>query len=86
MFPFNISDQIKAAVATGTILVSLAGGYVGMQKDIHAVDSKIDETMQVNEKQDTTIQTDHETVARVDERTRIMMEQLARIEKNTAPR
>ena len=79
-----LMDNVKEIIAAGTVVVTLAAGYTGMQKDIHVVRQDVAEQAQVNDAQTKQIAEDHEIVARVDERTKAMKEQLDRIERNTS--
>lgn len=71
---FNL-ESMKELLAAGTVLVTVAVGYAGIQKDVGYLEQRVT-------KSEAIIDEDHSTVARVDERTRLMKEQLDRIEKS----
>lgn len=74
-------DTIKFAAATVGLLVTGVAGYTGLSKDVAMVQVSADEAKKVNEAQQLEINSAHLITARVDERTRLMKEQLDRIEK-----
>lgn len=80
--PSGITDHLRELIAAGTVAVTLVAGYTGMQKDIHSIKAEVQSSQQINEKQQALIHEDQLTTARVDERTRIMKEQLDRIERH----
>lgn len=84
MIPQHVIDNIKEVLAVGTVIVGITAGYTSTQKDVHSLQEQVQANAQVDTLQSQEL-TDQSLInARVDERTRIMKEQLDRIERNTA--
>lgn len=77
-----LSEQIKEFAAAGTVLVTLVAGYTGLQKDVAYTTEAVAVEHGKNAEQDTKLKEQEIVSARVDERTRLMKEQLDRIEAN----
>lgn len=77
----NISPHLREIVAVGTVMATGIAGYTGIRLDV-ANNEKAVSAMQLEDvKQNEAINTGRETNARIDERTRLMKEQLDRIER-----